>query len=115
MATTADIRNDAAEKLGILAEGEQLGADASTDLDNAYLEVHDELERDGLIWWTNTANIPDAYVAPIVSLVAVSRAVTYKVPIDRFQQLQVDELKAWRKIWKLSAKPAISRTEIANF
>ena len=45
--TPAQIRDEAAKKLNIFGEGQTLRGEHSDDLDNAYLQVHAELQRLG--------------------------------------------------------------------
>ena len=113
--TPAQIRNEAGKKLNIFGEGQTLRPEHSADLDNAYLEVHAELQHDGLVTWASTASIPVRYEWPIISLVAASRAVKYNVATERYQQILLEETKGWRVIWKMSEISKMGSTKIENF
>ncbi len=83
--TTAEIRNKALRKLGLLRMGESARPEYAEDLDAAYNEVYAELEAEELPVWSSTANVPDEYVEPMVALCALARMGDYNVPERRSQ------------------------------
>ena len=115
MATIAQIVENAAENLGILGEGETLPSYETADLTSAYAEVFAELQADELTTWSSTAAIPDQYAWAIAMLVAEHRAVKYKVPIPRYQQIKAEAFEAITRIRALMMKGQMGQTEIENF
>lgn len=122
MATTAEIRNKAAEKLGLLGTGQTLQSNISSDLDNAYTEVYGMLESKGLATWgTSSTAVPAALVTPIVDWVAGVRATRYAIPADRYQRVMLEYQggggfpSAEDRLRELVAPPAVPQTKIQNF
>lgn len=85
MATAAEIRNKAADKLGIKAVGQTLEHAIKSDIDSAYVEVYARLRDEDLVNWAFTAEVPDAIVDPVVDLVAFARA--HRASGERYQRL----------------------------
>jgi hypothetical protein len=115
MATITQIKETAAENLGILGEGETLPSYESADLTQAYLEVHAELQGLNLTTWSQAAAIPDQYAHSIAMLVAQARAVKYQVPQERYQRIKIESVEAMALIRKLQARSKMGQTEIENF
>lgn len=115
MATLAQIREGAAENLGILAEGEELPSYESADLGRAYTELYSELEILGLTNWSQTANVPDQYSWAITILTAEKRAVKYRVPAERYQQIKLEANQALALLRKLLVRSKLGQTKIENF
>lgn len=116
MATTAEIRNKALKRLGVLGRGQTARSEDADDLDSAYQELHAELEAEGMTpWGANTADIPAQYVNSIVSLLAFSRINEYSVPTERFQRITLTAAGARRKIRSLQQIPQQGPTPIENF
>jgi hypothetical protein len=90
MSTAAQIREKALRKLGVKATGQTTQAEIAADLDNAYTEVYAMLSSLGLTTWDSDEDIPDEFVAPVVSLVAFARVDEYSIPNDRFQRIDLD-------------------------
>lgn len=121
MATTAEIRTKAAEKLGLLGTGQTLQSNITADLDDAYTEVYGMMESLGLAnWGTSSTAIPDALVDPIVSWVSGLRATRYGVPAERYQRIMAEYLgigmpSAEDRIRALIAPSKVRQTKIQNF
>ena len=115
MATTVQIRENAAENLGILGEGETLPSYEADDLDRAYVEVHSEMLSNGKANWGVTDNIPDKYVRSVAMKVAEARAVKYKIPFERYQQIKLEAEEADRMIDKLQASEQVGVTRMQAF
>ena len=121
MATATQIRETAAENLGILGEGETLPSYETADLDQAYTEVYKELQGLNLTTWAETANVPDQYARSVAMLVAEARAVKYQIPDNRYQRILLEgsgpngDGKAMSMIRKLQAVSKMGQTEIENF
>ena len=115
MATLAHVRQNAAENLGILGEGETLPSYESNDMAEAYNEVYAELQADELTTWSSTANVPDQYAWSVAMLMAQARAVKYKVPADRYQQIKQEAFEAITKIRAIMMKNQMGQTKIESF
>ncbi len=88
--TTAEIRNKALRKLGLLRMGESARPEYAEDLDAAYGEVYAELEAEELPVWSSTAAVPKEYAAAMVALCAYHRLTDYNVPERRAQAIILD-------------------------
>lgn len=115
MATAQQIRETAAENLGILGEGETLPSYESDDLDQAYIEVYKELEGLNLTAWAQASNVPDQFARSVSTLVAEARAVKYQIPDNRYQRIKFEAVEAMSMIRKLQERAKMGQTEIENF
>lgn len=115
MATSAEIREKAARKLGVLGVGQTLRSEISDDLDEAYTEVYRELESDDMALWEIDEEVPDQFVWPVVAMVAYRRAVEYGVPQERFVRIAGDQIIAESRIKRLQAPAKMGQTEIEYF
>lgn len=115
MATAQQIRETAAENLGILGEGETLPSYETADLNQAYTEVYAELQALDLAAWAYTSNVPDQYAKHVAMLVAESRAAKYQVPEERYQRIRLEADKAIRMIRRLQARAKMGQTIIENY
>jgi hypothetical protein len=115
MATAKQIRETAAENLGILAQGETLQSAEVADLDQAYIEVYNELQGLNLTTWAVADDVPDKYSRSIAMLVAESRAVKYQVAEAKYQRIKLESQQAIALIRELQAPAKMGTTEIENF
>ena len=115
MATAQQIRETAAENLGILGEGETLPSYETADLDQAYTEVYEELQGQNLTTWSESSNVPDQYARSIAMLVAASRALKYQIPEERYKRIQYEAEGSYRLIRRLQARDKMGQTEIEYF
>ena len=115
MATPAQIRETAAENLGILGEGETLPSYEINDLNQAATEVYAELQALNLTTWAEDANVPDQYAKSFAMLVAEARAVKYQIPDSRYQRIKLEGQEALSRIRELQARSKMGQTEIENF
>jgi len=90
MATSGEIRDKSAKKLGIFGTGQNLRGDIATDLDNAYTEVYAMLDTRNLTTWDSDEDIPDEFVSSVVSLVADARKNEYAIPDNRYLRISLD-------------------------
>lgn len=115
MATKQQIRETAAENLGILGEGETLPSYESDDIDQAYIEVFNELQALNLTAWPITGDIPDQYARSIAILVAEARVIKYQKSDQIYNRIRAEKEVALARIRELQAKPKLGQTEIENF
>jgi len=90
MATSGEIRDKAAKKLGIFGTGQNLRGEITADLDKAYTEVYAMLDSRNLTTWDSDEDIPDKFVAAVVSLVADARKNEYAIPDNRWLRISID-------------------------
>ena len=115
MATAQQIRETAAENLGILGEGEVLPSYESDDLDQAYTEIYKELEGLELTAWVQTSDVPDQYVRSVAMLVAEARAVKYQIPDNRYQRIKIESIEAMSMIRKQQVRDKMAVTKMQAF
>lgn len=115
MATSAEIRTRAAEKLGILGEGETLRSAHTTVLDQAYTEVYAQLRADDLVAWDSDENVPDEFSEAVVAMVAFARANHFRAPNDKYQRLLLENDRALPQIANLLGSPALERDTATFF
>jgi len=115
MATKADIRENAAENLGILGEGTMLPSYATGDLNQAISEVYNTLDALDLVSWEETDDVPAEFAWAIAMLVADARATKYKVPPDTYQRIKLESADAMRLIRRLAARRKVGQTQIESF
>ena len=106
MATSAEIRDMAATRLGILSEGNALQSNHSSDLDQAYVEVYAQLAAKNLTVWDSDEDIPDEYAGHVVDLVAMARVNDYGIPNDRYSRILNSASVALREIKELQTSDA---------
>ena len=100
-ATAAQIRNKAAQRLGLKSGTLNLSSDISDDLDEAYNEIWADLEAKDIVNWDLTESVPDEFVNPVVDLVAESRVVDYAVSRERFSRIVAAASTAEKRIRKV--------------
>lgn len=101
MATVAEVRDRAANDLGMLRLGQSLQAQDSTRITSGYNEVYQQLKVDGLATWTSTGDIPTELVSYVVALVADNCLNTYAVSNDRYTRIKLASTVASKEIRKL--------------
>jgi len=115
MATNAQVRETAAEILGILGEGEVLPSYETADLDQAITEIYYELRQRNLVTWAETADVPDEYVRSFAMMVAEARAVKYQIPDARYQRIKLESAEAMNRLRALQARQKLGVTQIENY
>lgn len=101
MATKAEVRNRAAENLGILPVGQTLASEHQTRIDAAYDEVYDDLKVDGLATWAEANEVPDELVPYVATLVAFTCTETYPISPARYNRVVNKAATAKREIRRI--------------
>ena len=109
MATTAEVRDRAANLLGILPLGQSLQAQDAARISSGYNEVYERLRLDGLATWTSTGSIPNEVVPHVVALVAENCVNDYGCSTERYQRIVISAAAAPDEISKLVAKFHVSQ------
>lgn len=87
----ANIRNRALEEMGLLRKGETADPSESQSLDEAYVELYGELQDDQLTGsFTVTSGVPIQFVRPIVVLIALRRANTWRIADARYKTIVIE-------------------------
>lgn len=115
MATIAEVRDRAANDLGLLRVGQSLQAQDNTRITAAYNEVYAHLKNDGLATWTSTGDIPTELVPHVVAYVAQNCLNTYSVSLDRYQRILNSVVIATKELPKLVTKHYVSQEEATDF
>lgn len=114
------IRDRAANDLGLLQLNQSLAAQHVTRIESGYDEVNDELTAGQLKFWSTS--VPDRYVPWLVALVAMNCLNTYAVSPERFQRITLgtnnltqgmDLAKA--KIKEISTRAWVAEDEITDY
>lgn len=115
MATTAEVRDRAANDLGLLRLGQSLQSQDATRISSGYDEVYQQLKLDGLATWTSTGDIPTELVPHVASLVAYNCLNTYSVSPERYKRITTAALLAVAGIRALTTKPYVSQDNPADY
>ena len=110
MATTAELRDRAANELGLLPVGQTLASNHSTRITEGFNEVYAQLAEDGLNIWASTAECPDRIVPQVVALIAFNCLNTYPVSPERYQRITFTASQAVKSIRSM-VRPAHESTD----
>jgi len=102
MATKAQIRDRAAQNLGILRIGQSLQYQDQTRLESAYDEVYEDLKDRGEATWASTASVPTKLAPHVAALVAENGLDTFNVGNDRYNRVKIAANTARREIPRLN-------------
>ena len=111
--TVAEIKQRALQKLGKLAFGATAESALDDDIQNAYDQVYDRLEGDGLVAWSKTGSVPDKFVQQVVAIVAFERSDS--LPADKYNRLAMEASMAPTKIAKHLKGPWVNPLKPENF
>jgi len=101
MATKAEVRDRAANDLGLLRLGQSLQSQDATRIESAYDEVYQDLVDQGVATWTSTGAIPTKVVPHVAALVADNCLNTYSVADSRYARIKASSANAFREIRRL--------------
>ena len=92
MATQAQIRTKALEKLKVFSPGVELPVSDSNIVDEAYDNLYATLLEEGAVWWGSGDDVPAEAVLPIVSILAAEVADNFlgNAQEGRYQRLQIE-------------------------
>lgn len=115
MATIAEVRDRAANDLGMLRLGQSLQSQDSTRITSGYNEVYQQLKVDGLATWTSTGDIPTELVPFVAALVADNCLNTYSASNDRYVRIKAAAAAAPKAIAKLVTNYQTSQDNPTDF
>lgn len=110
-----EIRDRAANELGILSLGQSLQAQDATRIEQAYNEVYDYLDGQGLAIWSIDDNVPDKLCPHVIAMVAFNCADNYGVSADRYQRITAKFVIAEKKIRELVLPEYVPQDEAVNY
>jgi len=115
MATKAEIRDKVARKLGIKKASQALSNRFVEDLDEAYNDIHANLERLGLVEWDAAGDVPGEFVPHVVALIALTRVTEYNCTGNRLQGIVSSASGAKNSIRELMNDPYFDSAEGAVY
>ena len=115
MSTKAEVRGKVGLLLGIKPAGQALSNRYSSDLDDAYDEVHANLEALDLVTWASAAEVPAEFVSHVVALIALSRVTEYSVSGNRLNNIVSAASQAKNRIRELISDPYFNNAEGAVY
>ncbi len=101
MATKAELRDRAANDLGLLRLGQSLQAQEVTRIESGFDEVYADLKTDGLNVWASTASCPVELVPHVAALIADNCLNTYSVSGERYKRIKIASSVAKREMRRL--------------
>lgn len=105
MATKAELRDRAAEMLGLLPVGQSLASQHATRIEASYDEVYQDLRTRGLNVWASDGDCPDEINPYVAALMALSCTETYPISEARYvrivNKVGVDGQRGYTKISEL--------------
>ena len=115
MATLAQVRDRAANDLGVLALNQTLAAQDSTRITSGYNEVYAQLKRDGLACWALDGDVPDEFVSHVANLVADNCLTTYGVSVERYNIIKNSIPNSVREIRKFASNEYVSMDDGVDY
>ena len=115
MATISEVRDRAANDLGLLRLGQSLQSQDSTRITSGYNEVYEQLKIDGLATWTSTGDIPLGLVPHVAALVAYNCLNTYSVSPERYKRIETAALIAVPSIRRQVTRPYTSQDNATDY
>lgn len=113
--TAAQIRDRAAQELGLLQLNQSLRAEHATRITQGYAEVYAQLKKDGLATWAYAGDIPDEVCTYVAALIADNCLNTYGVSESRFQRIKLAAAEARREMQKHTAPDYVSQEQAVDY
>lgn len=114
-ATAAQIRDRAATILGVLRLNQTLQAQDATRISSGYLEVYEQLKKDGRATWAYSGSVPSDMTPHVAYLIAENCLDTYGVSDKRYARIVRGAERARREIDKFSTEDYVSQDQADNF
>lgn len=111
----AEIRDRAANELGILTLGQSLQAQDAQRIEQAYDEVYDYLDGQGLAIWAISDSVPDKVCPYVIAMVAFNCADGYGISQERNQRITAKFTIAEKKIRELVLPEYVAQDEAVNY
>lgn len=115
MATKAELRNKVLQRLGVIdPEETPSSADANT-VEEAYLELYDELRKSGHVSWASGGSIPSEAVRPLVNVIAYELLPEFLVPGEQAMKIQSAYQSAIRRLRAVMSEPYTSDSKFSEY
>ena len=115
MATKAEIRDRAANKMGILPRNQQLKSEDDVRMSAAVDEVYAQLKKDGKATWASTGTTPDELTPHVIALVAENAMGDFSIPSERYARIKQDAAIARRDIAKFTVSDYSPPNDVEDF
>lgn len=115
MTTASQLRDRAAQKLGLLRLGQELQSQDADRITQAYLEVYNKLKKDGFATWAYSGDIPEEFVNDLAFMVAESCLDDYGISQARYERIKIGAQNAMRDIMKFASPEYVSQEEPRDF
>ena len=115
MATLAEIRKQALVKLGVATPHQTPKAYLDDAMKAAYDEAYTKLRDKDLVFWSQTASVPDNVSNEIAAMMAWSRVNDFGVSSDRYTRIANEQIKAEPSIRIAAVSKHISVDEPEDF
>jgi len=115
MATKAEIRDRAANDLGILQLGQVLQSQDKTRIEAGYDEVYAQLKKDGFATWASTASVPNELTPHVAALVADNCSGVYGLSPARFERVKLSAINGDREIRKFATADYVSQEDATDY
>ena len=115
MATLKSVKEKALRRLGVLAQGQQMSSDQDQVTQSAYNSLYARLLTKNIVAWGKSDDIPDAFVEPVVQMLAFDLTNEYGVSNDRWQRLQLAASTAPQELGSMIFPKYVSETEATDF
>lgn len=115
MATKNEIRDRAANKMGVLRRNQQLNSEDDTRISAAVDEVYAQLKKDGKATWASTGTTPDELTPHVAALVAENAMDDFSIPPERYNRIAKAALIAQREIAKFTVSDFSPPDSVEDF
>ena len=90
MSTTAEVRQQVGEDLGLVPIGQDLENQDQARLDATYAQVFEQLKERGLAAWPLAGPVPDRLVPYLCLLIEQKLLISYSVPESRYVRINTE-------------------------
>jgi hypothetical protein len=119
MSTTAEIRQQVGEDLGLVPIGQDLESQDQLRIDAAYTQTYERLKEKGLAAWPSAGPVPNKLVPYLCLLMEQRLLVSYSVPESRYVRINSesgpDGDQAMKKIAELIVQQYEPSSDEADF
>ena len=109
----AEVRNRALVMLGKLPLGQTPSAPLSTDMEQVYDQVYQDLKNRGLVTWSATDDIPEEFVDQIAAIMAGRRS--EGIPQERYIRIVSASNAAIKSISRLISGKYVNPRKYTDF
>lgn len=113
--TKAQVKEHAAEILGIKPVGQDIQQPASLALDRYWDAAYDEMKADNINVFSSSGPIPDKLFHHFAMLIAQKGAVSFSVPDARYQRINMEAQRAMREFRKYAVDSYQSVEQVVDF